>query len=142
MIKKYFWPGMSICGCRECKPHLHVNLKIYPVLSIYYVNLRNVWREIRDLRDQRSEIWEIRDLRDLIMPRERQNSRYAWFWECEGFCSQTDICNSRVDFAAENSVIQGFFIKSLQTPEFILCYYQILNDMAWPCIYQVLLSVK
>ena len=58
LIKKYFWPGTSICGCRECKPHLHVNLKIYQVISIYYVKLRNVWREIRDLRDQRSEIWE------------------------------------------------------------------------------------
>ena len=33
-ILTHFWPGASRCGCKECKFHLHVNLKIYQVLSI------------------------------------------------------------------------------------------------------------
>ena len=30
----HLWPGVSRFGHRECKPNLHVNLKIYQVLSI------------------------------------------------------------------------------------------------------------
>ena len=28
-VLAHFWPGAARCGLRECKSHLHVNLKIY-----------------------------------------------------------------------------------------------------------------